>query len=369
MDFEGAKKYELELWSIQGVKVADISDLAKNRKYTLERNEAEQLEFTLDLDAFEAFCAGINTPPRNVLAPYQTEVKVKRDGQYLFGTQVVDCPIELAENSASINVKCTGYLNLFKDRYVTDSYDQDDATTIAAGLILATQAQTNGSVGVTIGATQYLTGVLRDRNYERDNVKSNLQNLTSLIDGQFDFKFTHDKKFETYAQLGAVRSDLELNYGGEGSNIKTATIERSGANLYNKIIGLGSGFGADQLVSDPNVSSDEVSQLAYYLREKIEQFNSVSVQETLDQNTAARLELYKDLLEIPKITITGNEVTGAFISIGDRIPVYIRAHAFVDNVFGLYRVEKMAVTIDDNDFESNIELYFDNLGVDQNEQA
>lgn len=369
MDFNGEKKYEIELWSIQGIKVADISDLAKSRKYTLERNEAEQLEFTLDLDAFEAFCAGINTPPRNVLAPYQTEVKIKRNGQYLFGTQVVDCPIELGESARTITVKCTGYLNLFKDRYVTASYDQDDATQIAAALITATQAQANGSVGVTIGATQYLTGILRDRNYERDNVKSAIQNLTSLIDGNFDFKFTHDKKFETYGQLGALRSDMELAYGGDGSNIKTATIERSGANLYNYIYGLGSGFGADQLVSDPVDSGDEVSQLAYYRREKIEQFNSVSVQETLDQNTQARLEMYKELLEIPKITITGNEITGSFIDIGDRIPVYIREHAFVDNVFGLYRVEKMTVDIDDNDFENNIQLYFDNLGVDQNEQA
>lgn len=366
MDFDGDKKYTFELWSIQGIKVADISDLAKQRKYTLERNEAELLEFTLDLDAFEAFCASINTPPRNVLAPYQTEVKVKRDGQYLFGTQVVDCPIELSQNGSTINVKCTGYLNLFKDRYVTVAYEQDDATTIAGALLMETQAQTNGSVGVTLDAVQYATGVLRDRNYERDNVKSALQNLTALIDGNFDFDFTHDKKFRTFAQIGSVRSDIELVYGGDGSNVKTATIERSGANLFNKLIGLGSGFGADQITS---VQGDSTSQIAYYLREKIEQFNSVSEQTTLDQNVAARKEMYKDLLEIPKITITGNEVGNTFLGIGDRVPVYIREHTFVDNVFGLYRIEKMAVTIDDNDFESDIALYFDNLGVDQNEQA
>lgn len=363
MDFNGEQKYTFELWSIQGIKVADISALAKSRKYTLERNQAETLEFTLDLDAFEAFCASINTPPRNVLAPYQTEVKVKRNGNYLFGTQVVDCPVELGENTAAITVKCTGYLNLFKDRYVTKKYTQQDAAFIARDLFMETQAQPNGSVGVTLDSTQYNTGVLRDREYTRDNAKDKAIALTSLINGNFDIAISWDKKLRTYAQIGSLRGDLEFTYPG---NIKSVQIERTGVNIFNKILGVGSGFGDDQITSTAN---DVPSQQAYYLREKIEQFNSVVDQTTLDQNTDGKLQMYKEVLEIPKITVTGKELDLDYVGIGDRIPVVISGHAFVNNVFGLYRVEKMAVTIDDNDFESDIQLYFDNLGVDQNEQA
>lgn len=363
MDFQGESKYTFELWSIQGVKVADISALAKDRKYTLERNQAETLEFTLDLDAFEAFCASINTPPRNVLAPYQTEVKVKRNGTYLFGTQVVDCPVELGVDTASISVKCTGYLNLFKDRYVTKTYTQQDAAFIARDLIMETQLQPNGSVGVTLDDTQYDTGVLRDREYTRDNVKDKAIALTSLIDGNFDIAISWDKKLRTYEQIGSLRADLEFTYPG---NIKSVQIERTGVNIYNKIIGVGSGFGDDQITS---VQNDVLSQQVYYLREKIEQFNSVVEQTTLDQNTAGKLDMYKEVLEIPKITVTGAELDLNYVGIGDRIPVIISGHSFVNNVFGLYRVEKMAVTIDDNDFESDIQLYFDNMGVNQNEQA
>lgn len=363
MDFQGEDKYTFELWSIQGVKVADISALAKSRKYTLERNQAETLEFTLDLDAFEAFCASINTPPRNVLAPYQTEVKVKRNGNYLFGTQVVDCPVELAENTATISVKCTGYLNLFKDRYITKKYEQVDAAEIARDLIMETQLQPNGSVGVTLDAEQYNTGVLRDREYTRDNVKDKAIALTGLIDGNFDIAISWDKKLRTYEQIGSVRGDLEFTYPG---NIKSIQLERTGTSIFNKIIGVGSGFGDDQITS---VQNDIISQQAYYLREKIEQFNSVVQQLTLDQNTAGKLDMYKEVLEIPKVTVTGNELDLDYVGIGDRIPVVITGHSFVDNVFGLYRVEKMAVTIDDNDFESDIQLYFDDLGVNQNEQA
>jgi hypothetical protein len=363
MDFQGERVYTFELWSIAGIKVADISALAKNRKYTLERNQAETLEFTLDLDAFERFCASINTPPRNVLAPYQTEVKVKRNDVYIFGTQVVDCPVELGETAATITVKCTGYLNLFKDRYVTKTYTQEDAAAIARDLFMETQAQPYGSVGVTLDAVQYDTGVLRDREYTRDNVKDKAIALTSLVDGNFDIAISWDKKLRTYEQIGSLRSDLEFTYPG---NIKSVQIERTGTSIFNKILGVGSGFGDDQITSTAN---DIPSQQAYYLREKIEQFNSVTVQSTLDQNTDGKLQMYKEVLEIPKITVTGAELDLDYVGIGDRIPVVIGGHAFVDNVLGLYRVEKMGVTIDDNDFESNIELYFDNLGVNQDEQA
>lgn len=363
MDFNGDRVYEFELWSIQGKKVADISHLAKGRKYTLERNAAETLDFTLDLDKFEAFCKSINTHPRNVLAPYATDVKVKRNGKYIFGVQVIDCPITLGETSASIAVKCTGYLNLFKDRYVTKTYSQIDAAAIARDLIMETQAQPNGNVGVTLDATQYNTGVLRDRTYTRDNVKDKAIALTNLIDGNFDIAISWDKKLRTYEQIGSVRGDLEFTYPG---NIKSATIERTGTSIFNKIIGVGSGFGDDQILS---IQNSIVSQKAYYLREKIEQFNSVVEQSTLDQNTLGKLDMYQEVLEIPKITVTGKELDLDYVGIGDRIPVVIGGHTFVDNVFGLYRVEKMDVTIDDNDFESDIALYFDNLGVNQDEQA
>lgn len=367
MDFNGDRKYELELWSITGVKIADISHLAKGRKYSMQRNEAETLEFTLDLDVFEAYCAKIGTHPRNVLAPYQTEVKLKRNGVYLFGTQVIDAPISLSETESSISVKCTGYLNLFKDRYITKSYpDTTETTTIASDMLLTTQAQPNGNMGVTISPTPYITGVPHERNYVRDNIKDRLKGLTNLVESKFDFDFSADKVFRTYAQIGSVRNDVFLTYP---YNIKSIVVERTGSNIFNKLYGVGSGFGADQVTATvaEGITDDSISQLAYYLREKIVQFNSVVEQTTLDQNTSARLAMLKDVLEIVKVTVTGNEFDLNYVGIGDRIRVAIQDHPFVDNVDGMWRVERMEVAIDDNDFETDIQLYFDNLGVDQNE--
>ena len=369
MDLGSSRVYELELWSTNGVRLGDISALARNKVFKLERNEAESLSFVVDLTDFENYCAQAGIDPRVVLSPYQTEIRVKRSGSYLFGTYVNSIVFNLpAAGSAATNsmlrqdvtINSTGFLNYFKDRYVSKSYTQTDAVAIATDLITSTQAQTNGSVGVTIASSPYLTGKLRDRTFQRDNVKTKIQELTQLVDGRFDFAFSADKVFSTYAMQGSVRTDIALQFGGNGSNIASVYLERSALSLYNRVIGIGSGFGTDQLVSQQD---DTVSQLNYKLREDIRQYNSVVLQATLDQNAAADLALRKDILEIPQISITTNELVGVpFLSVGDRVPISIVGHPWLVNINGQYRVERLICHIDDNDFES-IELYFDNYAL------
>jgi hypothetical protein len=80
------------------------------------------------------------------------------------------------------------------------------------------------------------------------------------------------------------------------------------------------------------------------------------------------VNLAKDILELPKITITGKELSGVpFLSVGDRIPLQVNDHTWLSSINGLYRIELMDVTIDENDFESSISLTFDSYGVNQNE--
>lgn len=371
MDFDSSQVYEIELWSSSGTRMADISALAKDRQLTLQRNEAETFVFSMDISAFEDFCTAQNIDdPRTLLNPLQTDVKLKRAGQYWYGFNVVHIGFNLPALVGSMvtsaapetmTITCKGYLNLFTDRYVTKTYTATEATTIAADLLTTTQAQTYGNMGVTINVGNYATGVLRDRTYERQNVKAAIQNLTKLVNGNFDFAFTYDKKFTTYSQIGSVRTDFALRFGGEGGNIAGFYMERDGLHLYNRVIGLGSGFGADQLTS---VQDDNASILNYYLREDIKQYNSVIIQETLDQNAAADLDQEKDLLEIPQITITGKELENIpFLNVGDRVPISVSNHPMLASVNGLYRIERMVIDIDENDFERSITLYFDNFGV------
>lgn len=382
MDLGESRLYEIELWSQSGTRIADISTLCFNRKYTLQRNEAEQLTFDINLFAFENYCLKNlgGADPKVLIQPYVTDVKIKRAGQYLFGAQVIDVNFDLAADFSRageggggaqatssdyrVTVTCTGYFNLFKDRYVTYTYSQKERTFIAGDLITQTQAQPNGSVGVTLNSTQYATGLLSDRTYQRDNVKLKIQEMAALSDAPFDCSFSYNKVFSTVQKLGARRQDVSFIYGGPLSNVMGFTMDRSALNLYNKVYGIGSGFGTDQLTS---TQADTTSQLNYYVREKIEQYNSVVLQPTLDSNTTTAVALAKDLLELPKITINGDQLPGTFLSIGDRIPLKVNNHTWLSNINGLYRIEQMDVTIDENDFESEIVLTLDTYGVNQSE--
>lgn len=382
MDLGESRLYEIELWSQSSSRIADISTLCFNRKYTLQRNDAEQLTFDINLFAFENYCLKNlgGADPKVLIQPYVTDVKVKRAGQYLFGAQVVDVSFDLAAdysrageggggaqaNSSDyrVTVTCTGYLNLFKDRYITRNYVGMERTSIATDMLTTTQAQTNGSVGVTNNSTQYATGLVADRTYQRDNIKLKLQELAALSDSPFDFAFSYNKVFSTYQKLGARRQDISFIYGGPLSNVMGFTMDRSALNLYNKVYGIGSGFGTDQLIS---TQADTTSEINYYIREKIEQYNSVVLQATLDSNTITAVALAKDLLELPKITINGNQLPSTFLSIGDRIPLKVNNHTWLSNINGLFRIEQMDVTIDENDFESEIVLTLDTYGVNQSE--
>lgn len=349
--------YEYELFTRQGTFLADISKFVKNVHFSAQRNEAEQLEFELNLNEFQDFCLSINVNPTSILAPYQTDVKVKRNGEYLFGCHVGYLTVRMGETSSEIRVKAFGYLNLLIDRYVTETYSQVDATDIGWDLIELTQAQTNGDLGITRGST--ITTVDRDRTYVRQNVKEGLVNLTKLVSGNFDFEFTPDKVFNTYEMMGSDRSsELEFIYP---RNITEIEVPRDGTALFNKIIGIGSGFG-DEALTDTEEDTD--SQLNYGVHEKIITFNSVSETETLEDNTEAEKELRKGLLEIPQMSVRGEDFDLNSYWIGDRVTVRIEDNPFLATVNGIYRIERLEVSVDENEAEI-IKPYFDNYGVTQ----
>lgn len=349
-------KYELELW-INDVMVADISKLAQSRKYNIKRNDSEDLEFTLDVKAFENHCESAGRDPEATLVPYVTDVRVKRYGAYLFGTQIVDINYTFSEAGASMAVKCTGFLDLFRDRYITKSYpDTTESTDIARDMLDDTQV-VYGDFGVVDGPEQYNTGVPRERNYIDQNIKDALQNLTDLINGKFDFAFTYDRKFNTYAMQGTYRPNMRLTYP---YNIKSISTPKTALNLYNYTIGLGSGFGEETVRSEGGDAQDADSRANYGTRMRIVSFNSVSDQTTLDQNTAAENSKTKNLLILPKLTVSSEFLDLNSVWVGDRIPVEVQGHPSLP-LDDIYRIEQIAVTIDENDAE-DIGLTVDNYG-------
>lgn len=349
-------KYEFELW-VNGVQVGDITRLARTRHFVLTRNASEELTFIMNLKAFEDYCASLGASPLAILECYVTDIRVKRNGAYLFGTQAVDMQFNLNQGELNLEIKATGFLDLLKDRYVTKDYLGIERVAIAKDLITTTQAgDASNDFGITFGASQYNTGLTdTERNYSDQNVRDGLVNLTDLSDGNFDFRFNYDRSFETFAQIGTDRPNSRFVYP---YNISGGTVPRTAANLFNYIIGIGSGFGDEALRTE---TADGVSRANYKTRQKIVTFNSVSMQDTLDQNSYAYLQKVKDILLLPTLTVSGVYADLDVIGVGDRVPIEVQGHTMLplDDTF---RIEQLDVTLDDNDAES-IAITVDTFGL------
>lgn len=347
-------KYEIELW-VNGFLQADISKISTDRSYVLKRNDSEQLVFNVDLYAFENLCSELGTVPQAVLRPYVTDVRVKRNGIYKFGTQVVNVGINLTSDGAVMEIRCTGFLDLFLDRYLNVTYIEQDTADIFRDLINTTQIGTNMDMGVVEGAEQYETAVLRDYDYVDQNIKDGLMELSQLLEGGFDFKFYYDRSFEVFDELGSLRSNFKLTYP---YNVKEMTVPQSAESLYNYIIARGSGFGDEALVS---IQSDAASRVNYGTRMKLLSFNNIIHQERLDVASEVYLDQVKDILELPQLKVDGEFLDLDIVDVGDRIPVEILDHPMIP-LDGVYRIEQIEVELDENDAE-DITITFDNYGL------
>lgn len=360
--------YEVELWTRTGTRICQITHLVRNLTWSEERNEAETLQFSMDADAFEHYLIEeVGADPVSNFREGQTEIKVKENGEYLFGTQLYYAPINLNnDNSTSISVTATGYLNFFKDRYPDPvvSYSNTESVEIFYDLIRKAQAVPYGDYGIIIPASgYYMTGKKRDRTFEQytSSTKLNMQRLTNLVDGNFDFRILHDKTAMTYNQIGSPRTDFKIQFDRKNfrSSLDSAVLNRGANNLFNSVIGLGSGFGKDQLMTRRN---DIAAQNEFGLRELPVQFNEVSVQGTLDENAQARLDRVKRLLRMPQITLSGADMPRNRIEIGDVIPVQMTGLRLLEDMTGYYRVERKEVHVDENHFQNAVTLYFEKTG-------
>lgn len=361
--------FRIELWSKSGTRIADITHLCREIYFAEERNEAEELRFTLDADAFEDYMINkVGSDPVSNFREGQTEIKLVRDNEYLFGTQLFDAPINLNEDgSMTIEVTATGYLNFLKDRYPDPSvvYTNTESVEIFYDLIRKAQAVTRGNYGLKIPTSgYYVTNVRRDRSFEiyTSSTKLNMQRLTDLETGKFDFRILADKTVMTYPSVGSPRTDFRLVFDRDNmrSSLSSAKLNRSASSLFNQVIGIGSGFGKDMMLATVN---DVASQTEFGLRQEPRQFNEVSVQATLNQNAAARLEKVKRLLRLPQLTMTGNDLPQSGVSVGDTIPIEMRGRRLIEDFTGNHRVERKETRLDDNGFQSSVTFYFDKVEV------
>ena len=489
---------DIELWDWKtNTFVADLSYLViGDLNITWELNDVEEVSFDMDLMEFEKKCDEMGLDSEELLKPYAHDIRIRRNGEYIVGCQLVDVDIQISNNPPSkISVKGTGFLNLLKDQYVlseawsgytyaqiarrlVESAQKPDcliknptgdidtsywlsahgtiaysssahsgsgcisASRSGAGWISAgTQMNTDtgqainidvwvrGQSGVicyvrereylTVSNTQQTPGQItlngswqhlqinnymtffqdgyilfecnrtdsstplrvddcyvyptndnatlcnmniplgvdtaspvqannRQVNYELQNVKDALTDLTNMEDDNFEFEFEPDRTFNIYARKGADKLDLEVAYPG---NVDSMTISRSAANVANKIIAIGSGIGDERLQTEVY---NNTSRAVIGTRESITTDSNISLESTLRSKAIGNLYDRKDPTNIPRITIKDSSINPSNIETGDVVLVETRGEHFIESTTGEYRVMKIAYTLTEDSVEQMV---------------
>lgn len=356
--------YNIEIWSKDGYPLADIRQICSNLNWSKTLNGSETLTFTIDLNRYEELLKslGYATAPFDLMEVGRNDIRVRRNGVYILGTNVYRFNFITEDPSITVNVLCVGYLNYYKTRYVTMDFDSETSQDeILFQVIEQCNSETGGDYGVRRGA---VLGNMRTRtrHYKRKEVASLIQQMSNCIGGP-DFDFTPDKLFNIYETKGTYHPNIELVYpalGGKPGNIQAFNFTRSIDNVANFVMGIGSGNGEDAVQS---VAEYPAGESDLYRREKIVTWNSVSRQDTLDEHTNSVLHQIQDIIEIPTVTLKDGVLNLNEVDVGDTINLNLASNITLRHINGPYRIHKIECVVDNNDAES-VTVSFDDLDID-----
>lgn len=351
-------KYAIEIWSKDGIPIADIRQICTSFSWSKTLNGSESVGFTVDLKRLEDIlkASGYGGDPFGFMEVGRSDIRIKRNGKYIVGANIYRFEYTSSYNSVTMRVECVGYLNFYKTQYISAEYTNTPQQEIMWDVISRCNEKTGGDYGIRQG-THTGDTVYRDRSYERKEVASLIQQMSNVING-CDFEFTPDKLFNTYQTKGTYRQSVRLTYPG---NIQSFNFTRTLDKVANYVYGIGSGTGEEAVQSQ---AEDPDSEDYLYRREKISLWNSVQDQDTLDEHTESVLHAGSTIIELPNITLRDNALDMSEIDTGDTIRVELGAFASIAHVSGDYRITSIVCVVDDNDSES-VTLDFDDLDIEQ----
>lgn len=342
-----SSKYSVELYSRNGDLLADLSGRARDRRVRRSRNEADEINWEIDLHEFEDYCARSGVEPTALLINGQTEVKIRRGQNYIGAGRLVYHETRISADTKTISLRAIGWLNLLARRYIVPevSVSGVQATTAAWSLIDDTQSLAHGDFGITLGSLEAVGTITRE--FNRITVKDALQDLTRSQDTPFDIEITHDKVFNAVASLGSDRPDVVFEYPG---NIISVGVPSDATGLANQVLAYGDGLDTPDGVFV--TVDDEDSQIEYDLAQKIIMLTGNDDDGAITDAGNSELDAWAYPIDIPSIVVDGNKAPYVTdFSIGDYVKVKLGGYAMINHINGLYRVEKYDLDIDDNDNE------------------
>lgn len=252
--------------------------------------------------------------------------------------------------------------------FVSRIDDEDSLNNHYVGCIYSGLDDATGGTGHNYATTGYIS--TREYNYELQNVKDAIIDLVEMGEDHFDFEFTPFRVFNTYERKGSDRTDIEILYPG---NVQSMTVDRSAADMANKIQEIGSGIGDERLEV---IVSDIPSRTLYGTRESVTTQNNVSLEDTLQGLAQGELDVRGKLSQNVSVTISDGSINAGNIQTGDVLAVKVGNYLGVlgqqyipqtpvpmellGGVEGWYKVKKMNARISQDGVETvNLTLEYE----------
>lgn len=338
--------YTVELYNSQNATqtlIADITPLVQNLSFNIPTNDMEDLEFTLETEAWKDYCQKIGINPYLSLKPLTAEIKLVRNGAYLPCVfEIKQAPKQYTATGSAIQVRARGVLSKLGDATITKTYTDEDPLDIARDAIAVRQAKPYGDFGITNGNLLTLGDAPTTRTYQRYYIHDAIRNLSDDEVGGFDFFFDHDWTFHPMAQRGSLKTDITYRYGAEDANILEYGNPEDGTVIANSIDIVGEGIGDPMVGTALDVESAET----YGLREKPLIHSNISNQEWLDNKAATELRDRKEMYDLPSIVVSGEDFDLNDKWVGDTIPLVCTDEA--SPYTGNGRIKHLRVMLDDN---------------------
>lgn len=354
-------KYEVQL-RINGTLIGDVSQIAQNLKWVRRRTKVgvDEIDFTLNDVLFQRWLVARGTDISTVLKPLALDCRIVRDGVAVCGGFLATMPAyQPRGTSADLQLRFDGYLNFLAGVYiypigtVTGRMGELIRDQIAAA---DTRAQ---NAGKAFGFTAGVISTMNQVTQTFDNYKSVKEFIVERCDnvsgaGQFDVYFHPDRTYDVLSDpnFGEVITDWTAYYPTRLNGVSATSISAQEVGGFaSSVIGIGAG----EISSDPSqntvitsiqTNSEAVAEYGYV--ETILQDSSVSLQNTLDNNTEALLAESSSPIWQPQVTFSGRQVAPTpdgekKMWIGDTITI-INEEDMTGMTNGAFRINELSVS-------------------------
>lgn len=362
-------EYEVMLY-LNGKLIGNCRTLCRNLKWVRRRTRAgvDEISFTLNDALFSKWCSDRGVKAVDMLKPLALECRVIRNGVPVVGGFLATMPAYRPnEVSAELAMRFDGFLNLLD------------------GVYLAPAAAVSGKMGELIHewineansrseAAGKGYGFMAGQISEMAVVQQSFENYTSIKHvivnrcdntsgaGPFDVYFHADKTYDVVKdeEFGDDIKDYIIKYPAPLAGVSALNITAAEVSGFaSAVIGIGAGeVGASEEASEAIVNmqtnSEAVKEFGYF--ETMYQASSVSVMETLERNTAAKLKTTSSGVWQPQVTLTGRQVAPTpsgknKIWVGDTVQIY-NSIDYTGQTNGKFRVNELSVSVSASNAET-----------------